>query len=564
MPPLSRFAHLGHYGQSALRDDVLAAFIVAVLLIPQSLAYALLAGLPPEVGIYASLLPMLAYALLGSSSLSSVGPAALLALMTAQGIGAASGLPGVQPLDAALVLAAEVGLLLGVAALFKLDALAALLSTPVLQGFSTGSALSIALSQLPVLLGSPARGFNAPEVLGSWWRSGQLGHAATAAFGLGALVALLLARRHAARWAQRWVSPSRAVLMARCVPLAVIALAALTAWALRDQGLGVAMLGELPPLALTLALPPLDAALWVKLLPSAALIALVSFVSSLAVAETLGLQRGEPVDGRRELAGLAAANLVAGCSGGMPVGGSFSRSALNAEAGAKTRAAGVWAALFMALAMLLLATPLAWLPKAVLAATIVIAVMAMVEWAAFAEAWRYSRAEALVMVAVALLTLMEGAQWALAVGVAASIGLLLQRTARPHAALIGRVPGTEHYRNVERYEGVQTPGIVGLRIDESLLFTNARQLTAVVAGYLHKRPDTRRVLLQMSAVNRIDLSGLDALRTLQNGLAERGIRLDLSEVKGPVLDGLRAGDWTRWFRGRLFLSHHQGMRDAEG
>ncbi len=568
---------LRHYLRSAARDDALAAFVVAILLIPQSLAYALLAGLPAQVGVYASLLPMLAYAALGSSRVSSVGPVALTALMTAQAIAAVAAGSAASPVsatDAALVLAAETGLLLAAAAVLRLDALAALLSVPVLQGFSTGAALSIAVSQLPVLLGSPARGYHAPQVLAAWWHSGQLGHAATAAFGIGALVLLILARRHAAALLGKVLPPDAARLAARCAPLAVFAGAVLVVMALRPDpsgsANGVALVGALPPLGLPLALPPLNAALWWALLPSAATIALVTFVSSLAVSEGLALPRGETVVARRELAGLAAANVVAACSAGMPVAGSFSRGAINAEAGARTRMAGVWAAGFMALAMALLAAPLALLPKAVLAASIVLAVLGVAEWAAFAQAWRYSRAEFALMLGVALLTFFSSLEIALAAGVALSIALLLQRTARPHTALIGRIPGTEHYRNVGRHRVEQTPGVLALRIDESLLFTNARQLPGVIAAYLAQHDGesgaapTRRVVLLMSPVNHIDLSGLEALRALHASLARRAIRLDLSEVKGPVLDALRAGGWAGWFRGRVFLSHHQGMLDENG
>ncbi|HEX3140093.1 MAG TPA: SulP family inorganic anion transporter, partial [Rhizobacter sp.] len=357
------FAHrIQDYRHRGLRDDLLAAAIVAVLLIPQALAYALLAGLPPQVGIYASLLPMLAYAALGSSSVASVGPAAVLALMTAQAMAPVVGPEGVSPSLAALVLATEVGLLLAAAAVFKLDALASLLSAPVLQGFSNGAAVSIAFSQLPALLGSPAHGASSNELALSWWRSGAWGHALTAAFGLGTLVLLVLARR----------LPRRHAMAARAAPLVVICVAALLAWASAAPARGVAVIGSLPALGLPLALPPFDAALWGQLLPGASLIALVTFVSSFAVAENLALQRGEHVDGRRELTALAAANLVAGVGQGMPVGGSFSRSAVNADAGARTRMAGVWAALFMALAIVLLAAPLAWLPRAALAASIVL------------------------------------------------------------------------------------------------------------------------------------------------------------------------------------------------
>jgi SulP family sulfate permease len=551
------------YAGTAMRDDLVAAFIVAILLIPQSLAYALLAGLPPQVGVYASILPMLVYAALGSSSVNSVGPVAVVALMTAQAIAPVlrEGTPAVQ---AALVLAAEVGLLLAVATALKLDALAALLSTPVLHGFSTGAAFAIALAQMPVLLGSSARGHTAPDVAWAWWHSGVPGQALTAVFGIGALALLFLARRFAARLLRRWLAPDRALLAARCAPLLVVAIAIAAAWAGRADAAGVALVGTLPAFGLPIALPPLDAALWLALLPSAASIALVAFVSSLAVAEGLALRRREQVDARRELAGLAGANLVASVASGMPVGGSFSRGALNAEAGARTRAAGAFAALFMALAMLLLAAPLGWLPRTVLAATIVAAVLGVVEWRAFAEAWRYARSEFVVMLVVATLVLLASAQWALGAGVALTIALLLQRSARPHVARIGRVGQTEHYRNVDRHAVQCTPGVLALRIDESLLFTNARSLLNIVGHQLALLPDTRRVVLLMSPVNAIDFSGLEALRTLHDVLAERAIRLDLTEVKGPVLDRLKAGSWSRWFAGRVFLSHHQGMLDERG
>jgi SulP family sulfate permease len=559
MPTDRLRAYLG----TAARDDLVAALIVAILLIPQSLAYALLAGLPPQVGVYASILPMLAYAALGSSSVNSVAPMAVTALMTAQALSPVvrEGTPAVQ---AALVIAAEVGLLLGAAALLKLDALAALLSTPVLHGFSTGAALAISLSQLPVLLGSSARGSSAPELLWAWQHSGVPGHVLTAAFGLLALLALVLARRHAPRLLGRWLAPPQAALAARCAPLVVVIAGIAIAWAMSADTRGVSLVGLLPAFAMPLALPPLDGALWLALLPSSASIALVTFVSSLAVAEGLALRRREQVNARRELAGLAGANLVASVCAGMPVGGSFSRGALNAEAGARTRAAGAWTALFMALAVALLAAPLAWLPQAVLAATIIVAVLGVAEWRAFGEAWRYARGEFAVMVVVAVLVLLASAQWALGVGVALSIGLLLQRSARPHVARIGRVGQTEHYRNVDRHAVQCTPGVLALRIDESLLFTNARSLLGVVAQHLDALPDTRRVVLLMSPVNAIDFSGLEALRTLHGLLAGRGIRLDLSEVKGPVLDRLRAGRWQDWFAGRVFLSHHQGMLDERG
>jgi SulP family sulfate permease len=554
--------NLRNYRREALRDDLVAAFVISVLLIPQSLAYALLAGLPAQVGLYASLLPLVAYAALGSSPVLGVGPAAVLALMIAQAIGQAP--PGVEAPAVALVLAAEVGLLLLFAAWLRLDALAALLSVPVLHGFETGATLSIALSQLPVLLGSSARGADAVQVLHSWWQAVRPWAPLTAAYGVGAVALLWFTRRHAQPWLAARFGRPRAVLVGRLVPLAVLIGAMAVAMLTRADQHGVTLVGALPTLSPTIALPLLDAALWWGMLPQALLIALVAYVSSLVVAESLARRLGQRVDPRRELAGLGAANVAAALTGGMPVSASFSRSIVSLEAGSRTRMAGVFTAILMVLAMLLLAQPLAWLPTPVLAATILVAVLSGLALGPFREAWHYARSEWVVMVTVAVLMLLLGAGWSLGVGVAASIALLLQRTARPHVALIGRVPGTEHYRNIDRYQVELTPGVLALRIDESLLFTNARQLEDVVAQHLATHPDTRRVLLQMAPVNRIDLSGLEALRALQDMLAARGMRLDLSEVKGPVMDGLRAGGWQQWFKGQVFLSVHQGVVAGAG
>lgn len=521
------------YSRRLLREDFSAALVVSVLLIPQSLAYALLAGLPPQVGLYASLLPLLAYAFFGSSPVLGIGPVAVLALMISQALGA---LPaGVSPAEGALVLAVEVGLLMLLAAALRLDALASLLSVPVLHGFETGATLSIALSQLPPLLGSPGTA----QLL-------QI-EPTTTLFGVAALTLLVLARRSLSGQA------------ARFAPLVILLLALGLAWGFEVQGRGVAVVGILPPLHLGLALPRLDGEIWSALLPHALLLALMAYVSSLVVAESLARRRGERVDARRELLGLGAANLVAGCSGAMPVASSFSRSVLMHDAGSRSRMTGVFVAVLMGLAAWLLAEPLAWLPKGVLAATILVAVLSGLRLQPYREAWRFSRPEALLMLLVTLTVLAWSLAAALALGVAGSIALLLQRTARPHVALIGRVPGTEHYRNVDRHQVECRADVLGLRIDESLVFTNARSLTDVVQLHVDHHPGTRRVVLLMSPVNSIDFSGLEALRELQTALQRQRVQLDLSEVKGPVLDRLRAGGWQQWFKGQVFLSHHQGM-----
>lgn len=532
------------------RADLMAGAVVAVLLIPQSLAYAMLAGLPPQVGLYASLLPLLAYAALGSSPVLGLGPVAVLALMIAQALGA---LPAdVSVTEGALVLAAEVGLVLGVAALLRLDALSSLLSVPALRGFETGATLMIAAGQLPVLLGSAAAGFTLPALIGAI-PSGGFGMASALWGGVG-IALLLLSRRAGSR------------MLARLAPLLLL-VAAMALSALTPAARGVAQVGALPSLALPLGLPRLDASLWLQLLPSAALVGLMGFVSSLAVSESLAQRRGEKLLPAAELRGLAVANLVASVSGGMPVAGSFSRSILLHEAGSASRWSLVFVAVFMFIAMLMLAGPLAHLPKPVLAATIVVAVLGGFSLQPYREAWRYDRAEGLLMIAVTVTVLCWSIAAALAIGVVGSVALLIQRTARPHVARIGRVPGTQHYRNVERYAAECQPEVVGLRIDESLVFTNARGLTDVVLALVREHRASvgapRRVLLLMGPVNHIDVSGLVALQDLHAALQAEGLRLEFSEVKGPVLDKLRAVGWLERYDVSLYLSHHDGIQAGE-
>lgn len=532
------------------RADLVAGAIVAVLLIPQSLAYALLAGLPAQVGLYASLLPLLAYAALGSSPVLGLGPVAVLALMIAQALGA---LPaGVTPEAGALVLAAEVGALLALAALLRLDALSSLLSVPALRGFENGATLMIAASQLPVLLGSRAAGFTLPDLARTALPGGWV--PASAAWGGAALALLLLARR------------TGRPALARLAPLALL-VGAMALSALTPLAEGVAQVGALPALAVPLGAPPLDVALWLQLLPSAALVALMAFVSSLAVSESLARRRGEKLLPAAELRGLAAANLVAAVTGGMPVAGSFSRSLLLHETGSHSRWSLVFVAMFMTLALVLLAEPLAHCPKPVLAATIVVAVLGGFSLRPYLQAWRYAPAEGLLMVAVSATVLLWSVAAALALGVVGSVALLIQRTARPHVARLGRVPGTQHYRNVERYAVECRPEVVGLRIDESLVFTNARGLVDAVLTRVREHRERvgtpARVLLLMAPVNHIDVSGLTALQDLHAALQAEGLRLELSEVKGPVLDRLRAVGWLERHDVSLYLSFHEGVQAGE-
>lgn len=337
------------YRGTGLSDDLLAASIVTILLVPQSLAYALLAGLPPVAGVMASLLPVVAYAMFGSSTTLAVGPVAVLAMMTAQAVGPVAQAHGVSTHLVALVLALEMGAVFLVAAVARLEMFAALLSAPVLHGFVQGAALAIALGQLPALLGLPAAAGSIAHWVAAFQQGAALApHVMTATIGLTALALLWALRRHGARLLARvGLAPRLAQLLARAAPIGVVAMAiAWIAW-MPAVNQGVALSGSIH-LADGLQFPPVwraPLAVWLALVQPAVLLGLVAYVESLAVAESLAARRGEKVLARRELHGLAAANVVAGLSGGMPVTGGFARSIVNFDAGARTRMAGVWTSL---------------------------------------------------------------------------------------------------------------------------------------------------------------------------------------------------------------------------
>ena len=551
------------YRRSGLGDDLVAAIVVTILLVPQSLAYALLAGLPPIVGVMASLLPIVAYAAFGSSSTLAVGPVAVLAMMTAQAIGPVAQAQGVGAHLAAMVLALEIAAVLLLAALLRLDVFAALLSAPVLHGFITGAAIVIAIGQLPPLLGVAVQGTTPTQLLAALAKAGSAQpHAATAALGLLAVLALWSIRHFGARAAAALGLPARpAQLLTRMAPMLVVVAAIAWIAGSPTAAQGVALAGRIDLLQ-GLSFPLLwqaPAALWLALLGPAALLGLVAYVESLAVAEALGARRGEKVQPKRELFGLAAANAAASVSGGMPVTGGFARSIVNFDAGARTRMAGVWTALFLAVAVLALGDVLRFLPKAALAATIIVAVLSLLDFKPFGQAWRYARLEFGLMLMVTLLTVLVGVEEALLAGVTVAAGLLLQRTARPHWAEVGRIAGTEVFRNVKRFEVQTVPGVLAIRIDESLLFTNSRWLAQTLGAAPAQHPGLRHVVLMMSGVNDIDFTGVEGLVHLARDLKLHQVDLHLSELKGPVSDRLEAAGLSHWLTGQVFRTQHDAQ-----
>lgn len=548
------------YDRQCLTSDLIAAVIVAIMLIPQSLAYAMLAGLPPVVGLYASILPLVAYALFGTSRTLSVGPVAVVSLLTASSLSglAAPGSP--EYVAAAAALALLSGAMLLAFGLLRLGFVANLLSHPVVAGFISASGILIAASQLRHILGVPGGGHTLPEVIASLWLVLRETNVATLAIG-GATIAFLV-------WVRSGLKPLlvragmgdyAAALVARGGPVLAVAagIAAVASFGL--AGRGVAIVGDIPAGLPPITAPPLDADLYLSLLVPALMISVIGFVESVSVAQTLAARRRQSIVPDQELIGLGAANVAAAVSGGYPVTGGFARSVVNFDAGAETPAAGAFTAGGIALASVFVTPLLYFLPVATLAATIIVAVLSLVDPGSLRRAWRYSKHDFAAMLVTIIVTLGWGVEAGIVSGVTVSIALLLWRTSRPHIAIVGQVPGTEHFRNVLRHWVVTDEAVLSLRIDESLNFANARAIEDFILCEVARRPKLRHVILQCTAVNEIDGSALESLELVMHRLEAHRVRLHLSEVKGPVMDRLKRAEFLDHLTGQAFLTQHQAM-----
>ncbi|MEM8730786.1 MAG: sulfate permease [Pseudomonadota bacterium] len=550
------------YDRATFTNDVIAAVIVTIMLIPQSLAYALLAGLPPEAGIYASIAPILLYAVFGTSRALAVGPVAVVSLLTASAVGQVAAQGSAGYVVAALTLAMLSGgflLLLGV---LRLGFLANFLSHPVIAGFITASGILIVTSQIKHILGIPAQGHSWPEILQALFAGLAQTHVPTVFVGTGAIAFLLWARTGLRPTLTRLgLSGTLVDVLTKAGPVFAVAATTVAVWALDLDTAGVAIVGHVPPGLPPFTIPSLSGDLLGALILPAILISIIGFVESVSVAQTLAAKKRQRIDPNQELIGLGAANLGAAFTGGYPVTGGFSRSVVNFDAGAETPAAGGFAALGLALAAVALTPLVYYLPKATLAATIIVAVLSLIDLSILKRTWAYSRADFLAVATTILLTLGLGVEVGVAAGVATSVLLHLYKTSRPHVAEVGLVPGTQHFRNIHRHAVETDPGLVTLRVDESLYFVNARFLEDMIQARVSDGCAIRNVVLMCSAVNEIDYSALESLEAINRRLSDMGVGLHLSEVKGPVMDRLRRSHFLDMLNGRVFLSQFDAWRD---
>lgn len=545
------------YNSTTLTNDGVAAIIVTIMLIPQSLAYAMLAGLPPEIGLYASILPLIAYALFGTSRTLAVGPVAVVSLMTLTAASAIAPPGSADFIAAALVLALLSGLFLLLLGIFKLGFLANLLSHPVVSGFITASGIIIATSQLKSIFGIKASGAAMPELVSSIVATIGTTNIPTLIIGVSATAFLFWVRKGLKPLLMRMGLPARpAELLAKAGPIAAVAVSTIATILLGLEAQGVKVVGDIPQSLPPFSVPLVDLELWQRLAVPAMLLSIIGFVESVSVGQTLAAKRRQRIDPDQELIGLGAANISAAFSGGYPVTGGFARSVVNFDAGAETPAAGAFTAVGIALATLFLTPLLASLPIATLAATIIVAVLSLVDLKTPQTIWRYSKMDFSAMAATIGVTLLAGVEPGVIAGVSLSLALFLWRSSRPHAAIVGRVPETEHFRNVDRHKVFTDPRLLTIRIDESLTYLNARWLEEFILEQVAEQKTVRHVILMCSAVNAIDASALESIEAINHRLEDSGISLHLSEVKGPVMDRLKRSHFLEQLSGKVFLSQN--------
>ena len=512
------------------------------------------------MGLYASILPITLYAVFGTSRSLAVGPVAVVSLLTAASISRIATPGSDDYIVAAIALAFLSGVLLVAMGVFRLGFMANFLSHPVIAGFITASGLIIAASQLKAILGISAEGHNLVQLAESLWAHRQDINWITALIGSLTTAFLFWVRKgFLPLLLALGLSEPVAKIMAKAGPVAAIVATTALVWLLDLQSYGVKIVGSVPQGLPPLTMPKFSLDLWSSLLTSAILISVIGFVESISVAQTLAAKKRQRIDPDQELIGLGAANIGASFTSGFPVTGGFSRSVVNYDAGAETPAAGAYTAGGLIFASVFLTPLIFFLPRATLAATIIVAVLSLVDFKILGKAWRYSKADFTAVTTTMAITLVVGVEVGVITGVLVSILIHLYKSSRPHIATVGQVPNSEHYRNILRYDVITQPHILSIRVDESLYFANARFLEDHLFARATQQPQLRHVVLMCSAINDIDMSALDSLEAVNARLRDMGVSFHLSEVKGPVMDRLTGTEFLAQLTGDIFLSQKRAI-----
>ena len=557
------------YKKSTFLDDSIAALVVSMMLIPQSLAYAMLAGLPPQAGLYASLLPLVAYALFGSSGPLSVGPFAITSIMTATALAGlfANNFSLDQMLVSASILALFSGAFLLAFGVFRLGFLTNFISFPVVTGFIAASAIIIASSQFSSILGISLHNNGFFNVLLQVAEKLDQINLATLLFSAVLVLFLFFIPKLLRSLIFAFTNNNLlADSLSKATPVIAIVLSTCAVIFLDLQSYGIKVVGDIPAGLPTLSIPDwkslnLSSQDWKGLLNSALLISVIGFISSLSAAQTFAAKQRQRINPNQEAIALGVANLSAGLSSAFPVSASLSRSTVSFNAGAKTPAASALTAISIFFSSLFLTPYLFYLPIVTLAAMILVAVLTLFDLQAIKRTFAYSLQDFSALMITLLLTLTQGLEWGLIAGVIASIGLHLYHSSSPHSAVLGLVPNTEHFRNVERHNVITDEKIISLRIDASLYFANSRFLADKINELVAQHPQAKHLILTCSAINDIDASAIESLLAVNLYLTEAGMHFHLSEVKGPVMDRLKRSPFIEQLNGSIYLSHHQAWLD---
>jgi len=554
-------AWLKTYSRQDINDDLFAGVITAILLVPQGIAYAILAGLPPQLGLYASILPPIAYALLGTSRTLSVGPVSIAAIMIAGALTAPEITALGAPVQSALILSAESGLMMLLMALLRMGGLVNFISHPVLAGFTSGAALLIIGSQLPQLAGlkAPSCGVDMPCY--SHYLSGI--DAATLLISMVSLGLLVFFGKPVTGLLKKTGAKlSLVTAISKCGPLLTVILATLAVNHFSLDERQVAVVGHIPSGFPELSIGFVDPQKWHLLAPYAAFIALIAYVESVAIAKVTANLRGQKIVPNQELIALGVANLVAATSGGMPVAGGFSRTMVNFSAGARTQMAMLIAAGFLGLSVVFFSPWFTNIPKSALAAIILVAVFRLVRIKHIFHTWNYDRADGMAEIATLLGVVLLGIEEGIALGIMLTIASHLRKTSHPHIAIVGRVPATEHYRNIKRHSVETWHHLLLVRIDENLTFANISFIEDYLESELRRRPDTRHIVLIFTSVSDIDTTALEALELFNQSLQVSGKTLNVSEAKGPVLDKLQKTDFIEQLKpGKVFFRTEDAVKE---
>jgi|TARA_B110000259_G_scaffold34162_1_gene37988 SulP family sulfate permease len=552
-----------HYEQGWLYGDFVAGIIVTIMLIPQSLAYALIAGLPPEVGLYASILPLVAYALFGSSMTLAVGPVAVASLMTASALVPIAVAGSELYITLAVQLAFLSGVLYLILGFLRFGFLAHLLSHPVVSGFITGSAILIAIGQLKHILGVKIAHLNVIETAIALWNAVPETNIATLTIGVSTIVFLYFAKSLLPYFlCQLGFQKKQAEMISKLAPMLVVITSIFLVTKLNlHVNNGVNIVGfvpsGIPDIRYSLPSWSMFQSLWLPAL----LISVVGFVESVSVGQSLAIKRQQKINLNRELFGLGAANVASAFSGGYPVTGGFSRSVVNFSAGANTPLAGVISAALMMLVLLAFTGSFSNLPQAVLSGTIIVAVLGLADFSILKDTWKFDKADSVAFILTFLGLIALGVEEGILIGVVFSLGSYFWRASHPHIAVVGRISGTEHFRNVERHQVETDSKVLTLRVDESLFFGNVQGVEDIIHSKIASNPMLTDVLLIMSAVNRIDSTALMVLNDINRSLKHTHKRLHLAEVKGPVLDTLKHTVFFKTLTGKCFLSGHEAYNE---